>query len=94
MARWRPATGSASWPPRPTSGAAIAGPFGLIHDKRYDVLGKTVNTGAQLDSTGITLSVAAFHKLGPALRKRFRKHTAPIFYIRNEDPRRFRARRD
>lgn len=75
-------------------GPAIAGPFGLIHDKRYDVLGKTVNTAAQLDSTGITLSVAAFRKLGPALRKRFRKHTAPIFYIRNEDPRRFRARRD
>jgi adenylate cyclase len=73
-------------------GPAIAGPFGLTDDKRYDVLGKTVNTAAMLDSTGVTLSVPAFRKLGPALRKRFRKHTPPVIYIRNEDPRRFRAR--
>jgi class 3 adenylate cyclase len=66
-------------------GPTIAGPFGIAGDKRFDVLGKTVNTG-------VTLSVPAFRKLGPALRKRFRKHTPPVIYIRNEDPRRFRTR--
>jgi class 3 adenylate cyclase len=73
-------------------GPTIAGPFGIAGDKRFDVLGKTVNTAALLDSTGVTLSVPAFRKLGPALRKRFRKHTPPVIYIRNEDPRRFRTR--
>jgi class 3 adenylate cyclase len=73
-------------------GPAIAGPFGLTDDKRYDVLGKTVNTAAMLDSTGVTLSVPAFRKLSPALRRRFKKHTSPVIYIRNEDPRRFRTR--
>ena len=43
-----------------------------------------------LDSAGVTLSVAAFRKLSPPLRRRFRKHTPPVTYIRAEDPRRFR----
>jgi adenylate cyclase len=72
-------------------GPAVAGPFGLSDDKHYDVLGKTVNTAAMLDSTGVTLSVPAFRKLSPALRKRFRKHMHPVIYIRNEDSRRFRG---
>jgi class 3 adenylate cyclase len=72
-------------------GTAIAGPFGLAADKHHDVIGKTVNTAAMLDSTGVTLSVAAFRKLSPALRRRFKKHTPPVTYIRIEDPRRFRG---
>ncbi|MFI4995728.1 MAG: adenylate/guanylate cyclase domain-containing protein [Hyphomicrobiales bacterium] len=71
-------------------GTAIAGPFGAPGAKRYDVIGKTVNTAATLDATGVTLSVAAFRKLDPELRRRFKKHTASVTYIRNEDPRRFR----
>lgn len=69
-------------------GTVVAGPFGLAGDKRYDVAGKTVNTAASLDATGITLSVAAFRKLGAGLRRHFKKHTAPVTYIRLEDPRR------
>jgi class 3 adenylate cyclase len=72
-------------------GVTVAGPFGAAGAKRFDVIGKAVNTAATLDSTGVTLSVAAFRKLGPALRRRFRKHTPPITYIRLEDPRRFRG---
>lgn len=68
-------------------GHVIAGPFGAAGDKRPDVIGKTVNTAAMLDSTGVALSVAAFRKLGPALRRRFKKHTPPVTYIRVEDPR-------
>jgi adenylate cyclase len=72
-------------------GPAVAGPFGVAGDKRHDVVGKTVNTAAMLDASGVTLSVAAFRRLGPALRRRFKKHTPPITYIRQEDTRRVRG---
>jgi adenylate cyclase len=73
-------------------GPVIAGPYGARGGKRFDVLGKSVNAAAMLDSTGMALSVEAFRSLGPELRKRFKKHTAPITYIRAEDPHRFRRR--
>jgi adenylate cyclase len=72
-------------------GSAVAGPFGPADAKRFDVIGKTVNTAVTLDSTGVALSVTAFRKLGSELRRRFKKHTPPITYIRHEDPRRVRA---
>jgi|SRR5262245_20593385 len=72
-------------------GRVVAGPFGPARDKRHDVIGKTVNAAALLDSTGVTLSVTAFRRLGPAARRHFKKHTPPITYIRLEDPRRFRG---
>jgi class 3 adenylate cyclase len=71
-------------------GTAIAGLFGVVGDKHHDVIGKAVNTTVALDGSGVTLSVAAFRKLGPVLRRRFKKHTPPVSYIRIEDPRRFR----
>ncbi len=67
-------------------GEVIAGDFG----GRFDVIGAEVNTAAMLDHTGLALSVAAFRALSPELRKRFKKHTAPITYIRTEDPHRLR----
>jgi adenylate cyclase len=69
-------------------GAAVAGPFGAAGAKRFDVIGKAVNTAAALEGAGVTLSVTAFRKLGPEMRRRFRKHTPPVTYIRIEDPRR------
>jgi class 3 adenylate cyclase len=72
-------------------GSVIAGPFGAAGDKRADVIGKAVNVAAMLDSTGVTLSVEAFRKLGPDVRARFKKHTPPITYIRLQDPRRSRS---
>jgi class 3 adenylate cyclase len=74
-------------------GAVVAGPFGAAGAKRFDVLGRNVNTTAMLDSTGIALTVEAFRTLSPELRRRFKKHTWPVTYIRVEDPHRFRPRR-
>jgi class 3 adenylate cyclase len=71
-------------------GRVIAGPYGGAGDKRYDVIGREVNTAAMLDNSGLSLSVAAFRKLSPALRKRFKKQTAPTTYIRTEDQPRLR----
>ena len=69
-------------------GVAVAGAFGPPASARFDVIGKAVNTAATLDGSGVTLSVAAFRKLGPELRRRFKKHTPPVSYIRTEDPHR------
>jgi adenylate cyclase len=74
-------------------GTVIAGLFGAAGAKRFDVIGKAVNTAAMLDSAGVTLSVEAFRKLSPDMRTRFRKHTPPITYLRNDDPRPFRYSR-
>jgi class 3 adenylate cyclase len=84
------------WPCRVTVkahvGTAIAGPYGPPDDRRFDVIGKAVNTTAMLDAAGVALSVEAFRKLSPALRQRFKKHTWPVTYIRVEDPHKFRRR--
>jgi len=69
-------------------GPVVAGQFGAAPDKRYDILGKTVNVTARLDTSGVALSVEAFRQLGPDLRRRFKKHTPPVTYIRQEDPHR------
>ncbi|PYP58503.1 MAG: hypothetical protein DMD40_05380 [Gemmatimonadetes bacterium] len=69
-------------------GPVVAGQFGLQSDKRYDILGKTVNVTARLDASGVALSVEAFRQLGPDVRQRFKKHTPPVTYIRVEDPHR------
>lgn len=73
-------------------GRVVAGPFGAAAEKRFDVLGKEVNAAAMLDSTGVALSVEAFRKLEPEARKRFKKHTPTVTYIRTEDPHRFRSK--
>jgi len=73
-------------------GTAIAGPYGPLDDRRFDVIGKAVNTAAMLDASGVALSVEAFRKLSPTLRQRFKKHTWPVTYIRVEDPHKFRRR--
>ena len=69
-------------------GTVIAGPYA----GRFDVLGKNVNAAAMLDSPGVALSVEAFRKLSADTRKRFKKHTPPVTYIRLEDPHRLRRR--
>jgi len=67
-------------------GPVAAGEFGAGPDRRYDVLGKTVNVAARLEaSSGVALSAEAFRRLGPDARTRFKKHTPPITYIRQED---------
>ncbi|HTJ41540.1 MAG TPA: adenylate/guanylate cyclase domain-containing protein [Kofleriaceae bacterium] len=73
-------------------GECVAGGFGAADDKRFDVIGKAVNTAAMLDSNGVALSPEAFRALSPETRQRFKKHTWPVTYIRVEDPHRFRRR--
>jgi len=69
-------------------GTVIAGSYGA--QQRFDVIGFAVNTAAMLDSRGFALSAQAFRKLAPDTRKRFKKHTPPITYIRAEDPHNWR----
>jgi len=66
-------------------GPVVAGHFGVESDKRYDILGETVNVTARLEASGVALSVEAFRQLGPDVRQRFKKHTPPVTYIRVED---------
>lgn len=66
-------------------GPVAAGLYRVGSETRYDVLGKTVNVAARLESSGLALSVEAFRQLSPAVRQRFKKHTPPITYIRQED---------
>ena len=58
-------------------GEVVAGPFGPDGDKRFDIIGRAVNTAAMLKTDGITLSAEAFEQLSPDLRKRFAKK-APL----------------
>ena len=66
-------------------GPVAAGEFGTGSDRRYDVLGKTVNVAARMDTNGVALSVEAFRQLGSDTRRRFKKHTPPVSYVRQED---------
>jgi len=66
-------------------GTVIAGPFGVGENRRFDVIGRAVNTAARLDSRGFAMSPEAFRKLAPETRKHFKKHTPPVTYIRSED---------
>jgi adenylate cyclase len=66
-------------------GPVIAGDYGPAGGKRFDVIGRAVNQTARMELRGVSLSVDAFRKLGPELRKRFKKHTPPVSYIRVED---------
>jgi adenylate cyclase len=62
-------------------GPVVAGPLGTRHDKRFDVMGQTVNIAATTKSNGIALTPQLFRKLAEPTRKFFKKHTPPITYI-------------
>jgi adenylate cyclase len=66
-------------------GTVVSGPLGPGAHQRFDVIGRHVNVTAKLESAGVALSVEAFRQLGPMVRKRFKKHTPPITYIRAEE---------
>lgn len=64
-------------------GPVAAGKLGADTDRRYDLVGKTVNVAARLDAiTGFVLSADAFSRLGPEVRRRFKQPTVPVTYIR------------
>jgi class 3 adenylate cyclase len=73
-------------------GNVIAGEFGAEAAKRFDVIGRAVNTTAMLHSAGITLSAEAFERLSPELRTRFKAHVPPVTYIGLDDRPPFRGK--
>ena len=66
-------------------GPVTCGPFGTKTEKRFDLYGGAVNTAATLASHGLTITPQVFRKLGPEIRKHFKKHTPPITYIPVEE---------
>ncbi|MFP4363074.1 MAG: adenylate/guanylate cyclase domain-containing protein [Spirochaetia bacterium] len=67
-------------------GEAVMGKTGIKGDKHLDILGKTVNTAAMLETqNGFAMTAAAFRSLSPEPRKKFKKHTPPITYIPVEE---------
>lgn len=62
-------------------GELVCGMLGSDSVKRFDVIGKEVNTTAILESKGFALSPQAFRKLKKETRQLFKKHTPPIRYI-------------
>ena len=67
-------------------GTVVEGEYGARADRRYDILGKAVNTAARLQGSGLVLSEEAFERLGPEARRRFKKQATPPTYIRVDDP--------
>jgi len=61
-------------------GPMMEGTFGPPGQKRYDVLGKTVNIAARLGRRGLILSQQAFRCLGAEGRARFDKIESPVNY--------------
>ena len=64
---------------------AIAGIFGNGAAARFDVIGNAVNVAATVQTRSVALTAEAFRKLSPESRKRFKKHTLPVTYMRIED---------
>jgi class 3 adenylate cyclase len=66
-------------------GPVIGGLVGAPGQERWDIYGKTVNICAKLESRGLVITPQVFRALSAPLRKYFKKHSAPILYIREED---------
>jgi len=56
-------------------GPVVAGPFGAAGNKRFDMVGPTVNAAATINSRDIALSDQAFRKLSEAMQKKFERHS-------------------
>jgi class 3 adenylate cyclase len=66
-------------------GHVHCGMIGTRSEKRFDLFGETVNTAAVVRSNGLAITPQVFRKLGPDVRKLFKKHTPPITYIPVEE---------
>jgi len=67
-------------------GTVVEGAYGAGSDRRYDILGKSVNIAARLQGSGVVLSEEAFERLGPDAKRRFKKQAFPPTYIPVDDP--------
>ncbi len=66
-------------------GPVVAGPFGPRQAKRFDVIGVTVNAGAKLPSTGVTISRRVYDGLPGDLKARFKEGSSNEALVRLED---------
>jgi class 3 adenylate cyclase len=66
-------------------GPVVSGLVGAPGQEIPDILGKTVNICATLEGGPLVLTPQVFRALDAATRKRFKKHTPPVTYIRVED---------
>ena len=67
-------------------GPVCCGPLGTHIDKRFDIIGETVNIAATLKSNGFAITPQVFRQLDAGTRKLFKKHTPPIIYIPVDEP--------
>lgn len=66
-------------------GPVCCGSLGTHTDKRFDVIGGTVNIAVTLQSTGLAITPQLFRKLDPETRKLFKRRTPPVTYIPVEE---------
>lgn len=66
-------------------GPVFCGYLGTRTDKRFDVIGGTVNIAVTLQSNGLAITPQLFRKLDPETRKLFKRHTPPVTYIPIEE---------
>ncbi len=69
------------------AGPVALGYIGPKGREWLDIIGKTVNIAARVRSYSLSITPAVFRLLSAAGRKKFRKHTPPMSYIREGDPR-------
>jgi class 3 adenylate cyclase len=66
-------------------GPVFCGYIGTSTDRRFDVLGGTVNIAVTLQSSGLAITPQLFRKLDPETRKLFKRYTPPVTYIPIEE---------
>jgi len=69
------------------AGPVAIGRIGPKGREWLDIIGKTVNIAARVRSYTLSITPAVFRLLPAEARKKFRKHTPPMSYIRESDPR-------
>lgn len=69
------------------AGLVAIGRMGAQGREWLDIIGTTVNVVGSMQSFRLTMTPAMFRTLSPETRKRFKKHTPPVSYIAEKDPR-------
>jgi len=68
-------------------GPVAIGRINIQGHEGLDIFGSTVNIVGVMQSYRFTMTPAAFRSLSPEMRKKFKKHTPPVSYIGENDPR-------
>lgn len=68
-------------------GPVAIGRMGVQGHEVLDIFGSTVNIVGSMQSYRLAITPAAFRALPPELRASFKKHTPPVSYIGEDEPR-------